>query len=473
MLKYNCGIKRDTYKINSIWLIILIICNIIFIERVIFMTLKQYILELSQKIHKQWQGQINLESRLKSRLSSIEERIASGKTTDDRELKQLEMEIEILENVQPKLRETAKYVHSCSERIDSDLRHTQSEKIKGNRGNTVLEDVYQMDDDMTFTQRNTTINGRKYSFIKTTMGKQTAKMDTPYAEIKEGFENGERTYYESYANDGPYERIDTELAYDDVTTKTPSGIEVQTKKRNPAKDCTRREIRDYENGTTITIDRPIVDNDGHIMGSYSFKEQQNTHKLGEEYFKKTTVVESKCKDKDGNEVVLKSVIKDNGKGFIAREDYMNGQMITQVIMNNDAGFMAITNFQDGQKVNWAHYEGHDGEWYMDKEKHFYKGTDVELDEEDITGDVRTNPYELNFEQPEDLFYSQAAFLDGAYIPEELQDLLLDESFSEEATGRGYIRAEYELADTKMKALKETQQPRKPTHNRGPNEKEWD
>lgn len=437
------------------------------------MTLKQYIQELSKKLSKQWVAQSHLKSRLNSRLSSIEEEISSGKVGHEGELKELETRIEVLGRVQPSLSKTRSFVYSLADRVESEMKHTDSQKIKGNRGGIVSEEVYQLDNDMTFTQRNTIINGRKYSFIETTMGKKTMEMDMPYAEIKEGFENGERTYYESYATGGPYERIQTELAYDDVTTKTPSGIEVQTKKRNPAKDCTRREIRDYENGTTITIDRPIVDKDGHIMGSYSFKEQQNTHKFDEEYFKKTTVIESKCKDKDGKEIILRSEVSDNGSGIIKRVDYVNGQMTTRAIMNENAGFFAITNYQDGQKVNSAHYEGHNGEWYMDSEKHFEKCSDIELDVDELTGDERTNPWELKFERPEDIFYSQSAFLDGAYMPEELQDLLLDESFSEKATGRGYISAEHELDDAKMRALKEKQQQREQAHNRSSQKKEWD
>ena len=449
-------------------------CIKIFVERVIFMTLKQYIQELSKRLSNQWQGQISLKSRLNSQLMSIDEMVAQGKTGYDSELKQLESQIEVIENQQKHLRKTSEFVYSCATRVDSDVVHTQSERIKGDRGGTVSEEVYQLDNDMSFTQRNTTINGQKYGFMKTTIGKQTQDMSEPYAEIKEGFENGERTFYESWANGGSYERIDKELAYDDVTTTSPSGIEVQTKKRNPAKDFTRRETRDNENGTTITIDRPIVDKDGHIMGSYNFSEQQNTHKFDEEYFKKKTIIESKCKDKDGNDIVLRTEIRDNGMGIINRTDYVNGQMLTQAIMNDNEHFFAITNYQDGKKVNWSRYDGRDGEWYMNQEKFFDKDGGYELDEEDMTGYEHRNPEEIKFERPEDIFYSQSAFMDGAYMPEELQDLLFAESFDEKATGRSYIGAKYELDDDNMKKLKDRQQQREQNRDKSSQQKkDWD
>lgn len=442
------------------------------------MTLKQYIENLSKKLGEQWHAQNILQVRLHSRLTSVHELIDSGKNEYDSESKELESEIDALEKAQRILRQTAKFAHSCSERADNDVRLVQSEKIAGDRGSTVTEEIYQIDDDLKFVQRNTTINGIKYSYIKTSIGDRTNDFEKPSAEITEGFENGERTYYELHSHGGPYERIKKQLGYDYVTTASASGIKIQTKRRNPLRDWVMKETVDSENGQVITIDNPIVDKEGHIIGSHSSREQQTTHKIRGNRLAKNTIIERKCKGKDGKDIVLKSVIMNNGLGIINRTDYVNGQMITQTIMNVDKAFLTVTNYQDAHKVNSTYYTPTDysyTSWDADNTVFFDKETGLELDEDEITGNERSNPYEIKFKKPEDLFYSQSAFMDGAYMPKELQDLLLNESSDEKATGRSYIGADDELDDNHIKVLKDIQQQREQKNDsRSSTQKqEWD
>lgn len=441
------------------------------------MTLKQYIQELSRKLSKQWESQSHLKSRLNSRLNSLEENTDSEAISDNQELKQIETEIEILERVQPVLSKTRKFIFSCAEKVESALKHIGSEKIRGNRGGTISEDKYQIDGEMKYTARNTTIDGVKYSLRKITFGDELwsskGHENNPWAEVTEGYENGEQTYYEMSSNGGPYEKIEKTLAYDDVYYASESGIPVKAKKRNPEKDVTYNIVRDFENGETVTLDRPVLDSKGNILGRYNFSQTQSTHKLDKEYFEKTTVIERKCKDKDGKEIILKSEIHDNGFGILKRKDYVDGEMVTEALMNEDTNLFTVTNYKDGKKVSWAHYENlGDGDWEKDKEK-FYIEEGYEIDEDELTGNEKHNAYELkSSKSSRDIFYSQEAFLDGAYIPEALESLIYEESF--ENTGLNHISAEQQLNDLKVRELKEKQQKREQNQSKTLNgKKEWD
>lgn len=401
----------------------------------------------------------------------------SGIKGHDEELKSLETEIEVLERWQPVLLKTSNFVYSCSERADSDVKHITSEKIKGNKGCTISEESYQMDNDLKHVQRDTVINGTKYSFMKTIIGDEEyyskGHERNPYAFIKEGFENGERTYYESWANGGPREVIHKELAYDSITYAPEKGIPFKTKKRNPAKDATFKEVYDYENGTTITIDRPIVDKNGNIIGKYNFSEQQNTHKFGKEYFRKNIVIESKCIDKDGKEIIYKSIIFDNGEGIMRRDDLVNGKKVADMLINQQAGFVTVRNYKDGKEESGACYEDYEGTWEKTKEK-YYDEQGYEKDEDEITGSESYVADKLDLYNAKDLMYSQKSFLGGVDIPQEIQDMLNNESFDEKVTGRGYISAENELDDDKIRELKEKQQQREQNHNKSQQQKqEWD
>lgn len=437
------------------------------------MTLKEYIRELSTKISNQWLEQSHLKSRLRSRLDALENDVASGKKGLEEEIKQLEFQIDVLEMSQPKLSKTRKFVYSCSERVDNEVKQVGNVKLKGSRGNNISEKSYKMADDMEFVQRETTIDGRKYSFIKTRIGDEGLN-NNPSAYLKEGFENGERTYYESWSNGGPREVVHKELAYDTITYAPENGIPVRTKKRNPAKDATFKELYDYENGTTITIERPVVDKNGNIIGSYNFSEQQNTHKHDWEYFKKKIVIESKCKDKDGNEIVLKSVIMDNGRGIMQRDDLINGKPVTKIIMNRNENFVTVKNYKDGKDESWARYEDYDGTWELTKQK-YYDEIGNEKDEEDMTGNESYNPEKLELYEAKDLMYSQNAFLGGVDIPLEIQNLLNNESFDEKATGRdGFSSVEYELDDHNIRELKEKQQKREQKQSKdNKQQQDWD
>lgn len=87
----------------------------------------------------------------------------------------------------------------------------------------------------------------------------------------------------------------------------------------------------------------------------------------------------------------------------------------------------------------------------------------------MTGDEKYNPFEL---KSPDTFYSQKAFLDGAYIPEALESFIYGGSFGNK--GLNDISAGRQLNDLKVRELKEKQQQREQNQNKNLNsKKEWD
>lgn len=314
------------------------------------MILKQYIQELSRTLSRQWESQSSLKSRLNSRLNSLEENTDFMNAADNKEISYLETMIEILKRDQFLLLKTKNFVFSCSQKVESDLKHIGSEKIKGERGEIIAQECYQIDDEMEYTTRTTTIDGKKYQFRETTFGNK-ALDGQPWARVEEGYENGEQTYYEIQSRGGPYEKMEKTLAYDDVYYASESGFPVKAKKRNPEKDHTYNIVRDFEKGETTTIDRPVLDSKGNILGRYNLSKTRSTHKFDEEFFHEDTIIERKCKDKDGKEIIFKSEIEDNSYSFglVKRKDYINGEMVTEAFMNEEANLFVITNYKDGKK----------------------------------------------------------------------------------------------------------------------------
>ena len=443
------------------------------------MTLKEYIKEISEKIIKQWLQQQQLKSRFNSRLDELDEKVAKGENGLDDIIKELEDKQEWLAKMNSILKKSQKLVYSCAERA---VEPVKSERIRGNKGNIISEESYRMGNDLTHVQRNTIINGNKYSLLQTTFGDY---LHTTGAYIEEGFENGEKTYYEFIVSGGGSEKVRKELAYDDVTETTSSGIVVQTKKRNPEKDVTYKETIDYENGTVITTERPILDANGHVKGNYSISEKSNTQFAADFEAEKTTIIESKCIGKEGNQLSLKSVITHKkGAYYDIREDYLNGELVTKMYLNRK--FLSVEQFEHGNIKSWAKYEygentgrSKDGMAWEICEQFFYDkiGNRYNSDEvAEMPEKVRENPEiierkkETNKTKNDSILFEQKAFFAGAYIPIDIRRAIVDDIF--EKTRSNPISAYKELHNIEELRIKQQQREQQRSNDKK-QQQDWD
>lgn len=434
------------------------------------MTLKEYIQNYGNKLYTQLQEQKLMKMSLYSQLQDLEKKAKQGESVGS-DIKLLKEKIAAVEGLYKRMEKMIQHVYSCAERVDKFLVKTKSDKIKGDRGNIISEAVYELGNDMSYTERKTTVDGIGYEFVSLAFKRmisfdpKTNRKDEHTISIKEGYEDGERTFYEQEGA-WDYERIEKVLAYDDVISTTSLGNKIHTKKRKPANDIEYHTTRDVD-GTKNTIDRLIIDKNGHTIGVFKLSEQRNGY-FDKNPFYRSATISRKFKGKDGNDFFFSSEIQDfftEKRGLIRRDDFLNNQRLAQVMLFGADHFATIENYRDGTLTSWARYNKlDDGEWDLDREMYYKSGTDgldvADPDYEEIIFEAHDNgefvyhPRKMNFDEGYEGFKSQKEFLDGGYMPEELRSLLLSETFCSEATGLNWIGVVDLLGDDSIRRIRE-------------------
>ena len=436
------------------------------------MTIREFIKEKMKKIFDELHTQLSEQRNLKSRLSAKSEQLGN---TDygNKAWDELQFRIDTIEDANRKLvksRNIAKNFGDIAEQLQIT---SEQNKISGNRGNTILESCFrEINDALETVHRQTTVNGKKYSYQETRIGKQD---EEGYAKVVEGFENGEQTYYSIESEGGPSEEMQRYLGYETIIVGSETGIPMYENRRNPDKDTIIRTSYDYENGKTISQESALCNSKGKKIGKYNRVQRQNINSLDpEEAIKENTVIERTFIGKDGKEITYKSVIEDTGRGVFKRKDYQNGELVTEAIMNMDNDTMRVSNYKDGKMVNSSHFNSFShGNWGLDEKNSFVydeygdKKKSDEITDEDKRLMVASNPYYMSdekdeYQQKKAIFFEQTSFLDSAYISDELRDFMQTSDF---ARGLNYTSAENILNNNSMRELKEKQQKREVGHSK--------
>lgn len=442
------------------------------------MTIREFIKEKMKKIFDELHTQLSEQRNLKSRLSANFDQLGNS-DYENKALDELQDRIDTIGNANKNLvksRNLAKKLGNIAEQLQIT---NEQNKISGDRRNIILESHFkEIKDALETVHRQTTVNGKKYSYQETRIGKQD---EEGYAKVVEGFENGEQTYYSIESEGGPSKKMRRYLGYETIIVGSETGIPMYENRRNPDKDTIIRTTNDYENGKTVSQESALCDSKGKKIGKYNRIQSQNINSLDlEEAIKENTVIERIFIGKDGKEITFKSVIEDTGRGVFKRKDYQNGELVTEAIMNTDNDTMRVSNYKDGKMVNSSYFNSFSyGNWGVDAKNSFVYdeyGDKKKFDE--ITAEDKKlmeafTPYYMSdekdeYQQKKAIFFEQTSFLTGAYISDELRDFMQTSNF---ARGLNYTSAEDILNDNSMRELKEKQQRRDAVHSK--KSKEWD
>lgn len=427
------------------------------------MTIREFIKEKMNKIFTELHVQLSEQRNLKSRLLVELEQLGN---TDNEYGEYFQNLIESLENESKKLMKSRDFVKSLSNTAEELQITSEKNKIRGYRKNNIIESNFkEVNGALKVVHRETTVDGKKYSFYETKVGEKYKK---GYVKTVEGFENGEQTYYNIESEGGSSIETKRYLAYSKgIIGVTHEGLQLYGDKREPEKDTIITKTLDFENGETVSQESALCDTKGKKIGTYSQVQKQNIASFdSEEAKKRSTVIERKFVGKDGNEVIFKSVIENTGNGIHKRKDYQNGELVTEAIMNEDQDWMRVTNFKEGKKVNSSYFDSFDENgWQLNEEKSFVFDEDGDKKKSDeITTEDKmlysvSNPSYVSTKEDESrqknaIFYEQTSFLKGVYMSEELENFMEISSF---AQGVNYSSAEHILNDSAIEELKEKQQ----------------
>lgn len=436
------------------------------------MTIREFIKEKMKQIFDELHAQLSEQRNLVSSLSVKAEQLGNidhnNKSWDEIQFRE-----DTIQNANKNLVKSRNLVQSFSKMAEQLQITNEQNKISGNRGNTILESYFrEINDDLETVHRQTNIDGKNYSYQETRIGKQDEK---GYAKLIEAFENGEQTYYSIESEGGPSEKIEKYLGYETIIVGSETGFPMYEKRRSPDKDTIIRTSYDYENGKTVSQESALCDSKGKKIGKYSRVETQNINSLDtEEAIKENTVIERTFIGKDGKEIVFKSVIENTNRGLFKRKDYQNGELVTEAIMNTDNDTMRISNYKDGKMVNSSYFNSFSyGNWHLDEKNSFVYDEDGdkkksdEINAKDKKLMTVSTPYYMSdekdeYKQKQAIFFEQTSFLDGAYISNELRELMETSDF---ARGLNYNSAGNILNTNSVNELKQKQQKREQGHSR--------
>ncbi len=366
-----------------------------------FMTIREFIKEKMKQIFDELHTQLSEQRNLKSRLSAKSEQITGNSDYDNKARNEVESRIEVVENANRKLFKSRNVTQNFGNIAEQLQLTNEQNKMSGNRGNTILERCFRdINGALEIIHRQTTVDGKKYSYQETRIGKQD---EEGYVKRIEGFENGEQTYYSIESEGGPTEETKRYLSYEKIIVGSETGFPMYENRRNPDKDTIIKTSYDYENEKTVSQESALCDSKGKKVGKYHRVQTQNIFSLDiEEAIRENTVIERTFIGKDGKEITFKLVIEDTGRGILKRKDYQNGELVTEAIMNVDNDTMRISNYKDGKMVNSSYFNSFSkGNWGLDEKNSFVydeygdkKSTD-EIIPEDKKIKVISRPYYMS------------------------------------------------------------------------------
>ena len=298
-----------------------------------------------------------------------------------------------------------------------------------------------------------------------------------------------------------YEEFHKVLGYDNALFIGGIGIQERKYIRNPEKDIVRTYTNTPMDGIVETEERNIFDANGHAVGKHKFKRIRHIELDINKPERRTTIIETKTKDKNGNDITLKSEIEDDGKGSKIRKDYVGEEMVAEIYMfkgpNSDKNFISVNNYKDGKRVSWGHYvkNTYENKWESDKQKFFDENGEEKELEDTNEFERKSFPDFINFTFNSkslytpwgktddwgrfdfniDIMFSQEAFLSGSHIPAELKNVIINDNFDKiQIRPSNYLNVENVLGDNAINELKEKQQQREQNQNKNLNsKKEWD
>lgn len=381
--------------------------------------------------------------------------------------------------LESKIRSLSSTIGLLKSKIDKPWNLEQSLKFNGNRGSTILEDSYMVDDECKIVARSTTVDGKKYELYQLISGSTDNEVYRPWVESFVGLENGEQTFYGIKSNGGTFETLERFLSYDYINS-TQNGIQNNRLKRNPSKDCTRTVIRDYQNGEMTTIESILHNKQGEKIGSYRATKQTGLCPSGRLLHTHTKVIISRIFD----EFEFESDISDG----LIREDYLNGKRVASIYGDGDE--YSFIKFDEKEKRQCrAKYIKEDGNEYGKMEEN-YLGRDEERTDSMmpnkviIYSPVKRRSFEVfkmsayKFLERDSSILMQDAFKNIPYLPALLTGYISQESIDGIPMTDNYgnlgTQVMSNLADDVIEPLKEKHQQREQKQSKdNRQQQDWD